>query len=157
MPDVGDLAPDFNALDQNRERFFLSKAVKNGKVLLVFYPGDDTPVCSSQLADYRDHLEEFKKLGVQICGISITHYESQKAFAEKLALPFKLLNDYDFRITQKYGVMSFTGHPNRALFLIGEDRSIRYKHVELLPVFRRSSEELLELIKPVLPGKSAAS
>ncbi|MDX1385993.1 MAG: redoxin domain-containing protein, partial [bacterium] len=110
----GETAPDFNALDQNRERFFLSKAVQKGKVLLAFYPGDDTPVCTAQLNDYSKNIEEFKKRGVQVYGISISSNESQKKFAEKLELKFPLLADYDTRVTTKYGVMSFTGYPKRA-------------------------------------------
>jgi peroxiredoxin len=149
MPKLGDLAHDFNALDQNRNRFFLSKAVKTGKVLLVFYPADDTEVCSSQLQDYAQHVEDFKKLGIQIFGISISSNESQKKFAEKLALPFPLLADYDSRITHFYKVMSFTGHPERALFLIDENQKIIYKHVECLPITRRESTELLEKFREI--------
>ncbi len=157
MPEVGEKAPDFNALDTHRERFVLSKAIKNGKTLLVFYPGDDTPVCSTQLADYSRHYEDFKKLGINIYGISITTYESQKKFAEKLKAPFPLLNDYDFRITQKYGVMSFMGVPHRALFLIDENQTILYKQVEILPIFYRSSEELLPKLREIIQQRTPSA
>lgn len=155
MPNVGEKAPDFNALDTKRERFILSKAVAKGKTLLVFYPGDDTPVCSTQLSDYAQHYEDFKKLGVQIYGITITTYNSQKEFAEKLKAPFPLLNDYDFRITQKYKVMSMMGVPKRALFLIDEKQTILYKQVEILPIFYRNSEEVLEEIQKAFPATIA--
>jgi thioredoxin-dependent peroxiredoxin len=159
MLDPGQQAPDFNLLDQNRERVILSKVLSKGKALLVFYPGDDTPVCTAQLCDYRDHYEEFKKLNVQIYGISISNdNEIHEAFAKKYQFPFPLLNDYDSRVTKEYGVISFTGHPKRALFLIGEDRSILYKHVEFLPIFRRKSEKLIKEISAVLsePAKAAS-
>ncbi len=146
MPEVGDKAPDFNLLDQARNRIILSKALKQGKVLLVFYPKDDSPVCTAQLCDYRDHYSVFQKLGVQIFGITINHPEDHHAFAEKHHFPFPLLNDYDSRITHAYGVMSFTGMPKRAYFLIGEDLSILFKYIETLPIFRRSSEDLVKII-----------
>lgn len=143
---VGENAPEFNALDQDRNRFFLSKARSSGNVLLVFYPADDTPVCTTQLAEYNRHLEAFQKRNVQLYGISISTNESQKKFHEKLALNFPLLADYDYRVTSKYGVMSFTGHPKRAVFLIGQDGTALYQHVEKVAVTHRSAKELLREI-----------
>jgi len=151
MPKVGEKAPNFNVLNQSRERFFLSKALNNGKILLVFYPGDDAPTTVPQLSDYRDHLEDFKKLGVQIFPISISTNESQAQLHQELQLPFPLLADYDYRVTHKYGVMNFTGHPKGALFLIDEDQVILYKHVEGMSIFWRNSEDLLEELKKVCP------
>jgi peroxiredoxin Q/BCP len=153
MPEIGEKAPDFNLLDQNRNRIVLSKALKKGKALLVFYPKDATPVCTAQLCDYRDHYSEFQQLGVQVFGITINHPEEHTAFAEKHHFPFPLLNDYDSRVTHAYDVMSIFGMPKRALFLIGEDQRVLYKHVELLPVFRRSSQELI----PALAEKLGVS
>jgi peroxiredoxin Q/BCP len=154
---VGEKAPEFNALDQDRNRFFLSKAVTSGKVLLVFYPADDTPVCSTQLAEYNRNLEAFQKRGVQLYGISISTNESQKKFQEKLGLKFPLLADYDYRVTSKYGVMSFTGHPKRAVFLIGPDHKVLYQHVEKVAVTHRSAKELLQEIDKVSPPPLAAA
>src|SRR5262245_33240683 len=121
MPEVGDKAPDFNLLDQNQQRIELKKILSKGKVLLVFYPGNDTPVCTAQRCDYRDHDAQFQQLGVQIYGISIASIESHAnlKFAEKYSLPFPLLNDYDSRITKAYKVMSIAGFPKRALYLLG--------------------------------------
>lgn len=146
MPDVGDKAPDFNLLDQSRNRIILSKALKSGKVLLVFYPKDDTPVCTAQLCDYRDQFPAFQKLGVQVFGITIAHPEEHTHFAESHRIQFPLLNDYDSRVTHEYDVMSIMGTPKRALFLIGEDGGILYKHVEKLPIFRRTSDELIKTL-----------
>lgn len=152
MPAVGDKAPDFNLLDQNQERLELKKLLAKGKVLLVFYPGDDTPVCTAQLCDYRDHYAGFEKLGVQIYGISISHPDehSNKKFSEKFHFQFPLLNDYDGRVTKAYKVMSIMGMPKRALFLLNQDGTILYKHVESLPIFRRSSDELLKALQEVI-------
>jgi len=150
MPEVGQKAHDFNLLDQKRDRIILSKAVKTGKVLLLFYPGDDTPVCTAQLCDYRDHYAEFQKLGVQLFGITINHQEAHEAFAEKHHFTFPLLCDYDSRVTKEYKVISIGGMPKRALFLIGEDMTVLYKHVETLPIFRRPSDELVKALEEVI-------
>lgn len=149
--EIGDKAPDFNLLNQKHERIELGKLLKKGPVLLVFYPKDNTPVCSTQLKDYGDHYEEIKKLGVQVYGISISLSDSQEKFCKKLELPFDLLSDYDTRTTRHYDVMSFTGMPKRSLFLIGTDGKILYKHVETLGIFHRSSEEVLKKLKEALP------
>ena len=152
MPEVGDKAPDFNLLDQNQNRLELKKLLGKGMVLLVFYPGNDTPVCTAQLCDYRDNDAQFQQLGVQILGISIASIESHanRKFAEKYQFPFPLLNDYDSRVTKAYKVMSIAGFPKRALYLIGQDGKILYKHVESLPIFRRTSEDLLKDLKEVV-------
>jgi peroxiredoxin Q/BCP len=155
--EVGKKAPDFNALDQNRQRFFLSKALTAGKVLLAFYPADDTPVCTTELSEYNRHLDALQKRGVQLFGISISTNESQQEFHKKLGLKFPLLADYDFRITSKYGVMSFTGHPKRALFLIGQDGKVLYRHVEALAVNYRSAKELLKEIDKISPPPTEAT
>ena len=68
---------------------------------------------------------------------------------EKLGLKFPLLADYDYRITDKYGVMSFTGHPKRAVFLIGQDGRVLYEHVEKIAVTHRSAKELLQEIDKI--------
>lgn len=155
--EIGDQAPDFNLLNQKGERVELNKIIKKGPVLLVFYPKDDTPVCTSQLKDYGKNYEAIKQLGVQTYGISHSRPESQKEFASKLALPFDLLSDYDTRTSHKYGVKSFTGLPKRALFLIGSEGKILYKHVEALGIFKRSSEEVLKSLSAALPATSKSA
>lgn len=148
---TGETAPDFNVLDQNRERVFLAKTAQKGKVLLAFYPVDDTPVCSTQLADYDKHIEEFQKRGVQLFGISISTNESQHKFAQKLGGHLRLLADYDSRVTTKYGVMSFTGHPKRALFLIDENCKVIWQQVEKAAISHRSAEEVLAKLDEIIP------
>jgi thioredoxin-dependent peroxiredoxin len=155
--EVGAKAPDFNALDQDRQRFFLSKALSSGKVLLAFYPADDTPVCSTELADYNRHLQDFQKRGVQLYGISISTNDSQKEFHQKLGLKFPLLADYDFRVTSKYGVMSFTGHPKRAIFLIGQDGKVLFRYVEPVAINYRSAKELLGQLDKISPPPASSA
>ena len=145
MLQVNDKAPDFVLQDDRGEEFSLA-AQRGRKVLLVFYPGDDTPVCTKQLCDYRDGVEAFAGLGVDVVGISHDSAESHRRFREKHDLPFRLLTDPDFEVAKKYDSKGMLGM-KRSVFLIDEEGVIRYLHVEAVAVFRRRREELLEAIR----------
>ena len=141
----GDLAPDFELIDQDGNVFRLS-AQKGQRMLLVFYPGDNTPVCTAQLCDYRDGLEGFQGLDVKVVGISADDPASHRAFREKHDLPFTLLSDPNLEVARKYGCKALIGM-KRGVFLVDESRTIRYSHVESVAVFRRRREELIEAIE----------
>lgn len=145
MLKVNDKAPDFVLEDDRGESFSLAGQAGK-KVLLVFYPGDDTPVCTRQLCDYRDGIEAFEGLGVQVVGISGDDGESHRRFREKHKLPFTLLSDPGLMVAAKYDSKGVLGM-KRSVFLVDEQGIIRYLHVESLPVFRRKREELLEAIR----------
>ena len=112
-------------------------------MLLVFYPGDDTPVCTSQLCDYRDNLDVFRGLGVDLIAINPQPLSSHEAFAAKHELPFPLVSDPDKSTTRAYGALGLLGMTKRALFAIGRDGLVKYRKVDL-PVFRRTARELRE-------------
>lgn len=99
----GILAPDFKALDQDGKEHKLS-TYKGQWVLIYFYPKDDTPGCTKQACSIRDAWAEFKKLKVQVFGVSIQDGKSHKKFAYKYKLPFTILVDTDKKIVEKYGV-----------------------------------------------------
>lgn len=100
---IGNLAPDFKAIDQNEKEHKLSDY--RGKwVLIYFYPKDDTPGCTKEACSIRDMMPDFKKLKLQVFGVSIQDAKSHKKFAEKYNLPFTLLVDEDKNIVNKYGV-----------------------------------------------------
>ncbi len=139
-PQVGDAAPDFR-LDSTRSEIRLSERWTNGPVLLVFYPGDDTPVCTRQLCDYRDNLSVFSDLGVEVIAINSQPLASHRAFAEKHGLPFALVSDPERTTCRAYGALGLLGMTRRALFLIGDDGRVLYRQVDL-PIFRRTAEEL---------------
>ena len=141
---VGDVAPDFT-LQGTTGALSLSDRLGRGAVLLVFYPGDDTPVCTRQLCDYRDHLGEFAELGVEVLAINPQSLESHEAFAKKHGLPFPLLSDPERRVCKAYGAVGLLGMTKRALVLIDRSGRVRWQHVDL-PVFRRSAEELRRVI-----------
>ena len=145
MLNVGDTAPDFSLPADSGETFTLSD-LRGEKVLLVFYPGDNTPVCTRQLCDYRDGMDEFAGVGVRVVGISKDSLESHQKFREKHQLPFDLLSDDDLSVAASYGAKGMLGM-KRATFLVDEAGVIRYEHVESLAVFRRTREELIAAIE----------
>ena len=141
---IGDPAPDFSLPDQDNRVFILSE--NTGKrLLLVFYPGDDTPVCTRQLCDYRDGIEQFSGLDVEVVGISGDDADSHRRFRDKHDLPFTLLSDSDLTVAGHYGCKGVLGM-KRGVFLVDEQGTVRYAHVESVAVFRRSRDELLEVI-----------
>ncbi len=145
MIELNDKAPDFTLQSDNGDDYHLS-AHAGERVLLVFYPGDNTPVCTRQLCEYRDGIESFAELGVDVVGISSDDLESHQAFRSKHDLPFVLLSDPDLKVAKLYGCKGALGM-KRAVFLVDEKGLVRYAHVEALALFRRRAEELLEAIR----------
>jgi peroxiredoxin Q/BCP len=140
-----DKAPDFSLPGDRGETFRLSDCF-GSRVLLVFYPGDNTPVCTAQLCDYRDGIEEFAQLGVQVVGISADGKESHGKFRARHNLPFVLLTDSDLAVADAYGCKGRFGM-KRGVFLVDEQGVVRYAHVESLALFRRRAEDLLAVIR----------
>ncbi len=147
MLQVNDKAPEFSLEDETGGEFSLADH-RGEMILLVFYPGDDTPVCTRQLCDYRDGIEAFAGLGVKVVGISRDDANSHQAFKKKHKLPFSLLSDPDLEVAALYDSKGMLGM-KRSVFLVDEEGLIRYLHVESLPVFRRAREEILEAIEGV--------
>lgn len=145
MLNTGQKAPDFE-LQDDQDRPFRLREHAGKWLLLVFYPGDDTPVCTRQLCEYRDGIEEFAGLGVEVVGISGDDAESHRRFKEKRELPFTLLSDADLAVAAKYGCRGMMGM-KRGVFLLDPDQVCRYAHVEAVAIFRRGREELLEAIR----------
>jgi thioredoxin-dependent peroxiredoxin len=99
----GDKAPAFSARDQNGKKISLS-GLKGKKVVLYFYPEDDTPTCTIQACNLRDNYALLKKNGFEVLGVSPNDEKSHKKFEAKFSLPFTLLADPDHAIIDKYGV-----------------------------------------------------
>jgi len=96
-------APAFTLPDQNGKKVSL-KDFLGKKVVLYFYPKDNTPGCTKEACDFRDAIEDFKKIKAVVLGISPDSVESHKKFADKYNLPFPLLSDPEKKVLQKYGV-----------------------------------------------------
>lgn len=148
MPlEKGDQAPDFSLSDHTGSEFDLYRFAGRWP-LLVFYPGDETPVCTRQLCDYRDGIEQFAGLGVDVVGISRDDAESHRRFREKHGLDFTLLSDPDLGVAETFGCRGLLGM-KRGVFLLDSDRICRYAHIEPVAVFRRRREELIKAIENV--------
>ncbi len=99
----GDRAPDFRTTDQDGKKVSL-KDFKGKKVVLYFYPKDDTPGCTKEACSFRDGFSKFRKRRIEVLGVSVDDEKSHKKFAEKYDLPFRLLADTDKKIVKDYGV-----------------------------------------------------
>jgi len=156
---VGTQAPEFTTTDQDGKTRSLSD-FKGKKVILYFYPKDNTPGCTKEACGFRDHFSEFRQLGVEILGVSVDAEKSHRSFVQKYELPFTLLADPDKHLVEMYGVWgekkrygkTYMG-TNRATYLIDELGKIiavfpRVKpdsHAEeILTVLRGQNQESVE-------------
>ncbi|MGI8334891.1 peroxiredoxin family protein [Actinomadura scrupuli] len=137
-PDVGTTAPDFTLpsvtlRDGTAQRADLTLSQQRGStVVLVFYPGDETSVCTKQLCSYTSELGRFTDLGATVWAISPQDLDSHESFARKERLGFPLLADTDRAVVRSYGI----GLPGlglrRSVFVIDADGILRWKHVALV-------------------------
>ena len=103
MIEIGKKAPDFTLTDQDGNLHKLSD-YHGKKLVLYFYPKDDTPGCTKEACSFRDNFSSFKKEGIDVLGVSIDDENSHTKFREKYKLPFNLLADTDKDVVEKYGV-----------------------------------------------------
>jgi len=122
---IGDVAPNFVLKDHNGEDFELYKNLDK-KILLVFYPEDDTPVCSAQLTEYNNYLDEFINSGINVIGISTNSIKSHSNFCNKLKLNFPLLSDENKNVSKQYNALNIFGINKRLLVLIGNDGKVKW-------------------------------
>ena len=127
----GTKAPVFEGVDQNGNTVSLND-FKGKKVILYFYPKDDTPGCTAQACNLRDNYSVLAQKGFQVVGISTDSVKSHKKFEDKYSLPFPLIADEDKKIVEQYAVWGekkFLGKPymgtNRTTFLIDENGTIK--------------------------------
>jgi thioredoxin-dependent peroxiredoxin len=144
---VDEQAPDFTLKDQSGEDWRLSE--KRGQVVvLLFYPGDATPVCTKQLCSVRDRWADYRATGAEIVGISTDTVESHQQFSENHELPLRLLADTDGHVTNLYGVRSWIpGRSARAVIVIDAQGVVRHRQVQPLSLFRPKDNQVLEAIR----------
>lgn len=131
---VGDSAPSFELESDDRGTMTLGDFAGQ-RFLLYFYPRDDTPGCTTQACDFRDHLSDFEESGLSVVGVSPDDVESHAAFRDKYDLTFPLLADPDHEVAESYGVWrEKTTYGNtyegivRSTFLIDEEGKIAQIH-----------------------------
>jgi peroxiredoxin Q/BCP len=119
---VGKAAPDFTSKAQDGTSVHLA-AFKGKRVVVYFYPKDETPGCTKEACSFRDAWQDIAKTGAVLIGISADSSDSHKDFVAHYKLPFLLLSDPDGKIGQSYGV-PFAGHHQRQTFVIGPDGNV---------------------------------
>jgi len=139
---VGDQAPDFTLPGTGGRDYSLAE-FRGHPVVLVFYPGDDTPVCTKQLSSYNDDLEQFSEMNAQVLGISAQDVSSHDAFSGKHGFEFPLLADSDKAVAGLYGTLGPIGFPRRSVFIVDGDGVVCYAHRAIAGLTFRPVKELI--------------
>lgn len=142
---VGDRAPAFTLPSTGGTPVSLSDYAGR-PVVLVFYPGDDTPVCTKQLNSYNDDLAQFEALDAQVLGISAQSVDSHEKFAGKHGFKFPLLADTDKAVAGAYGTLGPIGFPRRSVFIVDAEGVVRYAHRAIAGLTFRPVSELVEVL-----------
>ncbi len=144
---LGGLAPDFTLKDGEGRDWRLSD--RRGRVVvLLFYPGDETPVCTRQMCSVRDRWEDYAATGAEVVGVSTDSVETHRAFAEHHSLPLRLLSDPDRRVAEMYGAKSWLpGRAARAVVVIDAEGRVRHNKAQPHSLFRPKDDEVLEAIR----------
>jgi peroxiredoxin len=144
---IGAPAPDFTLKDGEGRDWRLSDQ-RGRVVVLLFYPGDETPVCTRQMCSVRDNWEEYRRTGAEVVGVSTDSVESHKKFAERHSLPLRLLSDPGRRVAEMYGAKSWLpGRAARSVVVIGADGRVRHNKAQTLSLFRPRDDEVLAAIR----------
>ena len=140
-------APDFTLKDGNGEEWRLSD--HRGKVVvLLFYPGDETPVCTRQMCSLRDRWDDYLATGAEVVGISSDSIESHKNFASHHNLPLRLLSDSDGAVSRLYSARSLIpGRVARAVFVIDANGILRYSDVRPIGLFKPKDDDNIAAIR----------
>jgi peroxiredoxin Q/BCP len=143
----GSAAPDFILLDGDGREWRLSDH-RDKVVALLFYPGDETPICTRQMCSVRDRWEDYAATGAEVVGISTNTVDSHKSFAEHHHLPLRLLADVDRKVTDLYGANSLVpGKVARSVFVIDTNGLVRYRDVRPLGLFRPKDDDIIRAIR----------
>ena len=131
--DVGAKAPDFTLPNQDREAVTLSNELKNGPVVLAFFPAAFSSVCTTEMCTF-EGMGELNKVNGKVLGISVDTFFAQKAWADSMKLTFPLLSDFNKDVIRQYGVVNpdmigLKDIAKRAVFVIGRDGVVKHREV----------------------------
>ena len=148
---VGEKAPDFTLHGTGQKDHSLSD-YRGQVVVLVFYPGDNTPVCTKQLNAYTSDIGEFTDVGAQILAISPQNVESHEGFSAKHGgFAFPLLADSDKKVGESYGILGPLGFYRRSVFVVDAEGVVRYAHRAVAGLTFRPTDELVKAVKSAQP------
>jgi thioredoxin-dependent peroxiredoxin len=137
-PEIGQIPPDFTLPgieltgDEAVQGEYSLGAQRGKPIVLAFYPGDNTSVCTKQLCSYTSGLESFTSFGASVWAISPQGLASHEQFARKYKLAFPLLADEDLAVSRMYGITLGNAGLRRSVFVIDASGLLRWKHVTLL-------------------------
>ena len=138
---VGDRAPDFE-LAGTGDRTYRLADFQGRWLVLAFYPGDFTPVCTRQFCSYRDAADRLNELDAEVLGISPQSLDSHERFRRKYGLSVPLLADPERRMIRAYGVLGPGGLVRRSIFMVDPEGIVRYRHVALLGLHYKDVQAL---------------
>ena len=145
---VGEIAEDFSLNDQYGNIFNLYENLDEN-ILLVFYPKDDSPVCSMQLSNYQKEHKLLKKSGIKVIGINTNSEKSHKSFCNKLSLEFPLLADKTKSVSRQFNALNIFGINKRKLVLINRNKKIEFEKT-VLPNRYLSASIIIKLAKQLI-------
>jgi thioredoxin-dependent peroxiredoxin len=143
---VGDVAPDFS-LEGTGDRTYSLSDYAGQPVVLVFYPGDNTPVCTMQLNTYSSDISQFEELGAQVLAISPQDVDSHESFSAVHGFSFPLLADTEKSVARAYGILGPVGFYKRSVFVVDGEGIIRYAHRAAAGLTFRKTDELVEAVR----------
>jgi peroxiredoxin Q/BCP len=146
-PQVGEQAPDFE-LPGTSGPFRLSDH-RGERVVLLFYPGDNTMVCTKQFCSYRDRAQDFAALDATVVGISAQDLDSHRGFIEKNGLTVPLLADVGGKVATSYSAFSRRLGTKRAVIVIDEQGIVRYRHDHMIGLDYQSVDELKSALEAI--------
>jgi thioredoxin-dependent peroxiredoxin len=151
-PKVGDPAPDFTLPgtdgSPDGHRDYTLSDYRGDVVVLVFYPGDNTPVCTRQLNAYTDEIDQFKEVDATLLALSPQSIESHDGFmAAQDGFAFPLLADADKAVGRSYGVLGPVGFYRRSVFVVDAKGALRYVHRAVAGLSYRPTSEIVEAVR----------
>ena len=146
-PRTGDQAPDFTLPGTPGGRPYALSEYRGRVVVLVFYPGDDTVVCTTQLVHYTSDLHRFAELGADVFGVSPQDMASHELFAERHGIGFPLLADTDKEVGRAYEVVGPLGFYKRSVFVVDGEGVVRYAHRSSHGLTYRPADELVAAVR----------
>jgi peroxiredoxin len=153
IPNKGDKAPDFELPDINMKMYKLRDFQKK-KVVLVFFPAAESPVCTAEMCAFRDSSNELNSYGAQVIGISIDGPFANKIFTQNRHLNFPLLSDYKRETIQRYGIvmkdlatLKDYNAAKRSVFIIDENGIVRYRWISDNPLIEPNYNEIKDELK----------
>ena len=156
MVAIGEPAPDFtlpgtDGTEGGRREYTLSE-FRGQPVVLVFYPGDNTPVCNRQLNSYTAEIDEFEEVGAQVLALSPQDVTSHEGFFEKQGgFAFPLLADTEKAVGEQYGIIGPIGFYRRSVFVVDADGTIAYSHRAIAGLTFRPTSELVDAVAAATP------